>query len=117
MRRERLTMWLTGGAFGAVAGTAVLTFGAPMLLLSVALFALGFVISRSVALLSGAFVAFGVTWLALAIRASIACEEFDRLPNAGCVAPDLAPFLLTAAGIAVAGALLGVVAVRRRRSV
>jgi LPXTG-motif cell wall-anchored protein len=117
MRRERLTMWLAGGAFGSVAGIAVLTLGTPSLYLSLALFALGFAISRSVALVSGAFVALGVTWLALAIRASIACEEFDRLPNAGCVAPDLTPFVLTAGGIAALGALLGWVALRRRRNV
>lgn len=117
MRCERLTIWLAGGAFGAVAGIAVLTFGAPMLYLSLVLFVMAFVISRSVALLSGALVAIGFTWLALAIRASIACEEFDRLPNAGCVAPDLTPFLLTAAGIAAVGVLLGWIAVRRRRSV
>jgi len=47
----------------------------------------------------------------------LSCEEFDRLPNAGRVAPDLTPFLLTAGGIGAVGLLLGWLAVRRRRSV
>jgi hypothetical protein len=109
-------MWLAGGAFGAVFAVVGLSFGTPVLYLALVLFAFGFLVSRSVALLSGAFLAAGVTWLALAMRASIACEEFDRLPNAGCTAPDLTPFLLTAAGMGALGVLLGWIAFRRPRA-
>lgn len=108
-------MWLAGGAFGAVFAVIGLSFGTPVLYLGLVLFVLGFLVSRSVALISGALVAVGVTWIALAIRASIACEEFDRLPNAGCTAPDLTPFLLTAAGMGALGVLLGWIAFRRPR--
>lgn len=107
MRHKRLTMWLAGDAFGAVFAVVGLSFGAPVLYLGLVLFAFGLLVSRNAALLSGALVAVSVTWLALAIRAAIACEEFDRLPNAGCTAPDLTPYLLMAAGMGAVGVLLG----------
>lgn len=115
MARERSSLWLIGAVIGVFAGVAIITFGTPALFLSVAVLALAFAGVRSLALLSGAFIAFGATWAALAIRATIACQEFDRLPNAECQGPDLVPFLSVAAGVGIAGLLLGWGAVTRRR--
>ena len=107
MKRERISLWLIGAINGVVAGVAMIIFGAPALLSTLALLVIAFAVARSLALLSGVFVAVGATWTALATRAELACREFDRLPNAGCEGPDLVPFLSVAAGVAAVGLLLG----------
>jgi hypothetical protein len=96
------------------AGLTTLVFGAPLLLLSVAGLALAFVAARSLALLSGAFVGVGGTWLVLLIRGELACEAFDAAPNQGCQSGGVAPFLVASAIVLILGLPLGALAWRRR---
>ena len=114
MRRETWPRWLIGLAFGAAAGLAIAVFGAPLLMLSLALLGLAFVALRSVGLLSGALVGTGALWIALLVRAQLACTAFDAAPSQGCEAPDVGPFYLASAIVFGIGLLLGAVARRQR---
>ena len=113
MRRETWASWAIGLVFGAVAGLMVLIFGAPVLLLSLASLALAFVAARSLALLSGASVGVGGAWLALLIRAQLACDAFDAAPNQGCEGFGAEPFLVSAVVLGI-GLIIGALAWRRR---
>jgi hypothetical protein len=114
MRRETLGSWAIGAVFGAAAGFMTLVAGAPMLFISLAGLALAFVAARSLALLSGAFVGVGGTWLALTVRAGLACDAFDAQPNQGCQAVGEEPFLVVSTIVLAAGLLIGALAWRRR---
>lgn len=100
--------------FGAAAGFMVLGGGAPFLALSLALLALAFVVARSLAFLSGAFLGIGALWSALTVRAQLACGAFDVAPNQGCQGYGVGQFLVVSAVVLGVGLLLGVFALRRR---
>lgn len=114
MRRETLASWTIGAVFGVATGFMVLVGGAPLLLISLAGLALAFVAARSLALLSGAFVGVGGTWLALTVRAALACEAFDAQPNQGCQGFGGEPFLAVSTIVLAAGLVIGALAWRRR---
>lgn len=101
-----------GGAFGAIAGFMVLVFGAPALALAVVTLLLAFAVARSLALLSGAFVGVGGTWLALSVRAQLACDAFDAAPNQGCQGFNVEPFLFVSTGVLLVGLAAGAIAWR-----
>jgi hypothetical protein len=115
MRRETWQRWLIGLAIGAAAGLAIAVFGAPLLVLSLASLALALVADRSVVLLSGALVGTGGLWLALLVRAQLACDAFDAAPNQGCDAPDVGPLYLASAIVLGLGLICGALAWHRRR--
>ncbi len=114
MRSEGWPSWLIGLVFGAAASIMVLLGGGPFWFVSVAFLALAFVAARSLAFLSGAFVGLGGTWLALVVRAQLACDVFNAVPNQGCRGHGVEPFITLSAGILVVGVLLGMGAWRRR---
>jgi hypothetical protein len=114
MRRETLVSWAIGAVLGAAAGFMTLVGGAPLLVVSLAGLALAFVAARSLALLSGAFMGVGGTWLALTVRAELACEAFNAQPNQGCQASGAEPFLVVSATVLAIGLLIGALAWRRR---
>jgi hypothetical protein len=94
----------------------MLVFGTPMLVLTLVLIGLAFVVARSIAFLSGMFIAVGATWQLMLARASASCAEFDARPNSSCTAPDLGPLMIVSAFVLVAGlALGGWVLLRSRR--
>ncbi len=100
MRRETLASWTIGAVFGVATGFMVLVGGPPLLLISLAGLALAFVAARSLALLSGAFVGVGGTWLALTVRAK---QGFGG-----------EPFLVVSTIVLAAGLVIGALAWRRR---
>ncbi len=114
MRSETWLSWAVGLLFGAAAGFMVLVGGAPFLMLSVAFLALAFVAARSLAFLSGAFIGLGGLWVALTVRAQLACDAFDAAPNQGCRGFGVGEFLVISTVILGVGLLLGVIARRRR---
>ena len=114
MRSESWSSWAAGTVFGSLAGMAIAVFGAPALALSLALLTLAFIASRTVALLSGALIGIGGTWLVLLVRAQLACAAFDAAPNQGCEAPDLGPFYVISGIAFCVGLLIGAVAWHRR---
>jgi len=114
LRSERWPSWGVGLAFGAAAGFMVLLGGAPFLALSVGFLALAFVAARSLAFLSGAFIGVGGLWVALTVRAQLACDAFDAAPNQGCQGFGVGQFLVVSAVVLGLGLLLGVLAWRRR---
>ena len=110
------TVWAIGAGFGALAGLMMAMFGAPALMLSVAFLLLACVAARRVAVLSGAFMGIGGTWLVLTVRADLACEAFDAAPNQGCTGFAVEPFLAISAAVLGVGLLLGVLALARPTS-
>jgi hypothetical protein len=114
MHSESWPSWLIGLAIGVLAGILILLGGGPFLFLSVAILALAFRVVRGLAYLSGAFVGLGATWLALTVRAQLACDAFNAAPNQGCRGFGVGPFLTLSAGILVVGVILGLGAWRRR---
>jgi hypothetical protein len=114
MRSESWPSWLIGLVFGVAAGILVLLGGGPFFFLSVAFLALAFAAARSLAFLSGAFVGLGGTWLALTVRAQLACDAFNAAPNQGCSGYGVGPFIALSAGIFAVGLLLALGAWRRR---
>lgn len=100
--------------FGAAVGLMVLGGGAPFLVLSLAFLALAFVVARSAAFLSGAFLGFGGLWSALTVRAQLACDAFNAAPNRGCQGFGVDQFLVLSAVVLGVGLVLGVLAWRRR---
>lgn len=113
LRGERWPSWLTGLLAGVAVGGLVLLGGAAFLVIGVAFLALAFVAARSVAFLSGTFIGVGGTWIALTVRAQLACDVFDAAPNQGCVGYGVTQFIVVSTVILVAGVLLGVVGWRR----
>jgi hypothetical protein len=114
MRSERWPNWAIGLMFGAAAGFMVLVGGAPFLIVSLAFLVLAFVLTRSLAFLSGAFIGVGGLWAALMIRAQLACNAFDAAPNQGCQGFGVGQFVIVSAVILGIGLLVGVLAWRRR---
>ena len=114
MRSERWPNWAIGLIFGAAAGFMVLVGGAPFLFLSLAFLAPAFVVARSLAFLSGAFIGVGGLWAALTIRAQLACDAFDAAPNQGCQGFGVGQFVIVSAVILGIGLLVGALAWRRR---
>lgn len=123
MRPEGWPSWLIGLVFGAAAGLVILLGGAPardlgtgafLGLAFLVLLALAFVAARNLAFLSGAFAGLGGTWLALTVRAQLACDAFNADPIQGCTGYGVGPFLGVSAGMLVVGVLLGLGAWRRR---
>jgi len=112
-RREPWASWAIGLVIGGLAGSAILTFGAPLLLVSLAVLALALVAARSLALLSGAFIGVGATWLVLLVRAQVACDLFDAAPNHGCRGFGVERFLVISSAALVVGLLVGGVARHR----
>jgi hypothetical protein len=116
MRTESLWTWAVGAVLGALVGAMVLLGGSVFLLLAVAFVTLAFVAARSLALLSGTFIGVGGAWLALTLRARLACDAFDAEPNQGCTGFGAEPFAVISVVVLAVGILLGVLAQRRRRS-
>jgi hypothetical protein len=116
MNRERWPTWGVGGLYGSIIGVAVLIFGTPAAAISLAVALAGTALTRAFAFPSGIFIGAGVTWLLLALRATLACEARNQLPSSACVAPDPTGLFVMAAVLIGVGAALGVVAWLRRRS-
>ncbi len=110
---EHWSLWLIGLGFGALIALAFLVFGVPFLALALAMLAVGVLGTRSFGLLSGALVGAGATYVGLLIRVDLECEAFDRGVNQSCQAPDSTPYLLQGIVVALAGLLVGAVAMWR----
>lgn len=110
-------MWILGAVFGILAAAMVSSFGTPALATSLLVVVLASVGLRRLTFASGAFTAAGAAYIALLLRASASCSEFDRGPNQGCDAPDLTPLVTQGVVVALIGLALGAVdawASRRR---
>ena len=116
MNRERWPTWGLGVVYGGIIGVGVLIFGTPAAVISLLVAVAGTVVSRSFAFPSGIFIGAGVTWLLLALRATLACDAMNRSPNSGCVAPDLTGLVVMAAVLIGLGLLPGIAAWLRLRS-
>lgn len=114
MRRDTWPHWAVGLAFGGVVGFPIASFGLGLLVVSVSLVALAFMAARSLAFLSGAVTGIGGIWLALLIRAQLACDAFDAAPNQGCQSSGIEPFAVLSVTVLGIGLLLGGLAWRRR---
>jgi hypothetical protein len=114
LRGETWQSWATGLAFGAFAGLVVLLGGAPLSVPVVGLLALALVAVRTLGFVSGALIGFGGLWIALTIRAQLACDAFDAAPNQGCQGFGVGGFLMISGIVFGIGLLMGVVAWRRR---
>ena len=104
--------WLFGFGVGVVTGFAAALGGALLLLLAVVVLALGFMARGSYAFLSGGFIGLGGLWVALTLRAQLACQSPSD-PAVTCVATDVGPFLAVSAGVALVGVLIALAAWRR----
>ena len=114
MGREGWPFWVIGLVLGAMVGLPAASFGFPLLIMSVAFVALGFMATRSLAFLSGAVTGIGGMWLALLIRAQLACDAFDAGPNQGCQSSGVEPWVILSVFVLGIGLVLGGVAWRRR---
>lgn len=106
--------WGIGLVFGGVVGLPIASFGPRLLIFSVGLVALAFVAARSLAFLSGAVTGIGGIWLALLIRAQLACDAFDAAPNQGCQSSGVEPWAILSVLVLAIGVMLGGIAWRRR---
>jgi hypothetical protein len=113
MGREGWPLWRVGFILGAIVGLPVASFGTPALQVAVAMVALAYLAARSLALLSGALTGIGGVWLALLIRAQLACDAFDVRPSQGCESHGVEPWLVLSVIVLGLGLLLGVLAWRR----
>lgn len=113
LRPETRQSWATDLAFGAVAGLAVLLGGAPLSAPVIGLLALALVAARTLGFVSGALIGFGGLWIALTVRAQLACDAFDAAPNQGCQGFGVGDFLLMSGIVFGIGLFIGVVAWRR----
>jgi hypothetical protein len=114
VRRESWLYWAVGLAFGAIVGAPVASFGPPVLMTALAIIALAYLAAYSLALLSGALIGLGGIWLALLIRARLACEEFDARAGQECELHGIDPWLAGSVIVLVGGIALGAEAWRRR---
>lgn len=115
LRAESWRSWGIGLVFGAATGFLLVLGGPLFLVLIVGVLALAFVAARSLAFLSGMFLGMGGLWLALTVRAQLACDAFDAAPNRGCESSGVGQFLAVCLILLGVGLLLGVAAARRRR--
>ncbi len=106
-------LWMAGLTLGIVVGFPVASFGFPALILAAAVIAFAFIGARSPVLLSGAFTGVGGIWIALLIRAQLACDAFDRAPQQGCQGYSVEPFAMLGLAVLFTGVLLGALAWRR----
>lgn len=116
MCRERWRNWGLGVLYGGVIGVAVLVFGTPAAVISVLIAVAGTAVTRSLAFPSGIFAGIGITWMLLALRATLACDAMNRSANSGCVAPDLTGLVVVAVVAVGLGLLIGIGAGWRRSS-
>lgn len=108
--------WLAGLVMGVSGGFLVLIFPTLGVLL-IGLGVIGILRARQrEAGASGLLIGIGAIILTLLVRAQMECQAFDAVPNQGCEAPDITPYVVLAGGLLVAGVLVSVVALRRRRS-
>jgi hypothetical protein len=77
---------------------------------------LGMALARNLAFTSGLLIGFGGTATALVTRAVIDCAVQDLLPNQGCEAQSVTPFVLVVTALLVIGVVLGLLARRRTRA-
>jgi hypothetical protein len=87
----------------------------PALVVGIGCVALAFVATRSVALLSGVITGVGGMWLALLVRAQLACDAFDAAPNQGCEGSGTEPWLALSVVVLGIGLVVGGIAWRRER--
>lgn len=112
--RSARSTWLVGLLDGALISVPGLIFGIPGLLVVLLIIGLGSLLFMNLFLLSGMLVGAGGLWAALLARQLVLiCTEIDRQPG-DCVSGGLLAFTAGAAGIAVLGVALAVVARRRR---
>ena len=116
MRRESSLYWAVGLIVGAVVGVPVASFGIPALVLGIGCVALAFVAARRLAFLAGAVTGIGGIWLAILVRAQLACEAFDAAPNQSCVSSGTEPWVLLSVVVVAIGLVLGGIAWRRERN-
>jgi hypothetical protein len=114
MRSTTWPYWAAGVILGGIVGLPVASFGTPALASAMAVVALAYLAVRSLMLLSGALIGVGGIWLAMLIRAQLACDAFDARPNQGCEAHGVDPWLVLSGAVLAIGLLLGAVAWRRR---
>jgi len=108
MRNESWRSWLLGIVVGVGTGVLVSAAGIIALLaLGAAVLAMGFVATRSLAVLSGGFLGLGALWLAAVARGLADC------PAPNCTSVDLGSFPAVTASVIIVGVLLGIAAWRR----
>jgi hypothetical protein len=116
-RRGGWTTWLLGLLDGALLGLPGLVFGLPGVAAVVLIIVASAALFRSLALLSGMLVGAGGLWAVLITRQMLLiCAEPDRVAGEPCVSAGLLTFGLAAAGMVLAGAAIGAVAMRRQTS-
>jgi hypothetical protein len=116
MRPERLSWWLAGLVVGAGSLLVLLLAFVVGLPVIVVVGLVGIVLARNLAFTSGLLIGFGGTGTALVARAVIDCAVQDLLPNQGCEAQSVTPFVLVVTALLVIGVVLGLLARRRTRA-
>lgn len=108
----RRSAWLGGLVVGVGAGALSLVI--PFVGWTIGLaFVVGAAMTRAIVPgLGGFLMGGGGTWLALLIRADVACRSFTG-PGRECIPPDSAPWLAGGLAMLGAGLLLTLVAMRR----
>jgi len=115
-QRRAGATWLLGLIDGALLGVIGLIFGIPGVAIVLVVIMVSLVAFRSLPLMSGMLVGAGGLWAALLARQLVLiCGESGRAGADACDSSGLATFALFAAGLAALGAVLGAVAIQRRR--
>jgi hypothetical protein len=108
--------WTAGVLLGALDGFLLLEF--PTLGLALLFVAALLAVrdrNRSAGI-GGLLVGVGGCWTLLLARATLDCDAFNRVPNQGCTAIGVEPFLVASVLMLLVGIVLTVAATRTRRS-
>lgn len=103
--------WIAGLVVGTTAGVLSLIF--PTLGWIIVLIFAVLALRRAPRLpaFGGLFVGAGASWLAVLIRAHLACQAFDAAPGQQCSDPDIGPWLAVGAALLAVGFVMTGVAV------
>ena len=107
--RSRQNRWLLGLTIGLVFGVASLVGGTIAWAVTLVTLVLPVIDQNRIPLVGGACLGFAATWLAIILLADSRCGE-------GCSGPDITPWLVAGATLAVVGAGLSLLSLGSRRA-
>ena len=113
-RPMRGVRWVQGVLLGCVIGAAVLEVPAIGLLVLLPCLLWAWIDGVRPAGMAGLLLGLGGAAALLFVAANGRCAAFNDVPNQGCTAPDVTPFLVVAAVLVAVGVVLTVLAFRRR---
>ena len=99
--------WLTGLVAGSIVGLGALVAGALAALFGLMAIVAALRLPQRLAVIGGLLLGIGASWVALLLRADLACDV-------DCVSPDLTGWYALGAGLVVAGAVLTAWTIRAR---